>query len=396
MRLSRSWLPRLFLSLCLLTLAACPAWALTVAGKVVGPTGRPVAGAYISDGVSITVSASDGVFSLASQPDRLVALTAPTGYADGPRWWWPAQEAAQRSEFRLSQARLHPAGRLPLTVLSDPHLYGASAAPSWAGKLDPTIPMRAWQNTVAQVKALAPALTLVLGDLAMNADSCPPSHARLQMALASRAAAMLPAPWRACPGNHDVRYPDGRVDYSLWRQYLGPVRSLSFVGPVAVVLLDNPGLSTRPNGKPRSRGILPDQALTWLKAVLALLPPTTPLLVGSHYPLASPLAGVNPLYPHGAWWPGKSRTAWPARICATWTRTRCSSHAASGRAARLAALISGHLARLVQQLVLITAAAPPCSSPIGRAPRCAAAGGRGDMRLRPGELSSPAYLECRA
>ena len=106
---------------------------------------------------------------------------------------------------------------------------------------------------------------------------------------------MLPAPWRACPGNHDVRYHDGGVNYSLWREFLGPLRSLTFVGPVAVLLLDNPGISTRPDGKPRACAVLPDQALAWLKSVLALLPPGTPLLVGSHYPLASPLVGMNPL-----------------------------------------------------------------------------------------------------
>ncbi|MCF8043777.1 MAG: metallophosphoesterase, partial [Desulfarculaceae bacterium] len=230
-----------------------------------------------------------------TKPGRVVALTAPPGHADGPRWWWPAQQAAQVGRFRLSAARPQSQDRLPLAVVSDPHLYDADAAPTWSGKLDPTVPMRAWQNAASEIRSLGPALTLVLGDLAMDADHGKPPYARSQMTLARRAASMLPTPWRACPGNHDVRYSSSRVDYSLWRQFLGPVRSLTFVGPVAVLLLDNPGISTRPDGKPRECGIMPKEALAWLKSVLALLPPDTPILVGSHYPLASPLVGVNPL-----------------------------------------------------------------------------------------------------
>ena len=295
MRLRPAWAARPLLALLLLALAAAPSWALAVRGRVLDSQGRPLAGAYVSDGVGITASGPDGAFSLATEAGRVVALTAPPGHGDGPRWWWPAQQASGKGEFCLSAARPSRLGRLPLALLSDPHLYDAQAAPAWSGKLDPTVPMRAWQNAVSEIRSLPPALTLVLGDLAMDADHGKPPYARAQMKLAQRAAAMLPAPWRACPGNHDVRYQDGEVDYSLWREFLGPVRSLSFVGPVAVVLLDNPGISTRPDGKPRQCGILPDQALAWLKSVLALLPPDTPILVGSHYPLASPLVGVNPL-----------------------------------------------------------------------------------------------------
>jgi len=286
---------RLTAALLLLALAAAPAWALTVQGRVLDAQGRPLAGAYVSDGVGVVRSGPDGTFSLASEAGRVVALTAPPGHGDGPHWWWPVEQAAQKGEFHLSAGRTHSPNRLPLAVLSDPHLYDAQAAPAWSGKLDPTVPMRAWQSAAKQIGSLSPAIVLALGDLAMNADRGKPPYARAQMTLARRAAAMLPAPWRACPGNHDVRYAEGGVDYSLWREFLGPLRSLSFVGPVAVVLLDNTGLSTRPNGKPRPCGILPEQALAWLKSVLALLPPDTPLLVGSHYPLASPLVGVNPL-----------------------------------------------------------------------------------------------------
>lgn len=295
MRLKKSWAGRLLSALLLLALAAAPAWALTVQGRVLDAQGLPLAGAYVSDGIGVMRSGPDGAFRLVSDAGRVVALTAPPGHGDGTRWWWPAEEAARQGEFRLRAARAANPERLPLAVLSDPHLYDAQAAPAWSSQLDSTVPMRAWQGAAKAIGALNPALVLALGDMAMNADRGKQPYARAQMTLARRATDMLPAPWRACPGNHDVRYVDGAVDYSLWREFFGPVRSLSFAGPVAVLLLDNTGISTRPDGKPRPCGILPEQALAWLKSVLALLPPDTPLLVGSHYPLASPLVGVNPL-----------------------------------------------------------------------------------------------------
>ncbi|MBU1276135.1 MAG: metallophosphoesterase [Proteobacteria bacterium] len=295
MRLIRRLPARLLLGLLLVVLAAAPSLALTVQGRVVDAQGRPLAGAYLSDGVGIVATGPDGAFGLESQNGRVVALTAPPGHSAGLRWWWPAAEAARVGVFRLGAAPPQTPDRLRLVVVSDPHLYDAEAAPAWSGKLDPAVPMREWQRAAANMAAFGPSLVLALGDLAMDADHGGPEHARAQMALAARAAAMLPAPWRATPGNHDVRYTGGRVDSSLWREFLGPRRSLTFLGPVAVVLLDNPGLSTRPDGKPRTCGVLPDEALAWLKALLAMLPQDTPLLVGSHYPLASPLVGISPL-----------------------------------------------------------------------------------------------------
>ncbi len=287
--------PALLAGALLLLFAALPAWALTVQGRVLDQAGRPLAGAYLSDGVAMVVSGPDGAYSLETSEERLVALTAPPGYATGARWWWPAGQAARLGQLRLAAAPLKDPAHPRLVVLSDPHLYDAAAAPAWAGKLDPSVPLRTWRAVAGQVTTIKPDLTLLLGDLAMNADRGDTAYARSQLSLAARAAAQLSAPWRACPGNHDVRYGEGRVDRSLWRELLGPTRSLSFLGPVAVILLDNPGLSTLASGKPRPCGILPEEALTWLRAVAALLPPDTPIIVGSHYPLASPLVGAGPL-----------------------------------------------------------------------------------------------------
>jgi len=286
---------RLCVLLLLLALSAAPAWALTVAGRVVDGQGRPVAGALVSDGAGIVASGPDGAFSLASAPGRVVALTAPPGLAAPGRWWWPAAQAARLGVVRLAAAPPLPRDRLRLGIVSDPHLYAAGTAPSWAGKLDPARPLRVWRKAAERLREYRPHLVLVCGDLAMDADQGGEARARAQLELAARAMALLPAPWRAVPGNHDARYRGGRVDLSLWRRSMGPARGVFRLGPLAVILLDNLGASTQINGKPRSCGRLPRQALAWLAAALKLLPPETPLLVVSHYPLASPLAGANPL-----------------------------------------------------------------------------------------------------
>lgn len=385
MRLNRSpWsrlLPALLPVLLLVLLAAAPAWALTVQGRVLDASGRPLAGAYLSDGVGIVASGPDGAFSLESQEGRLVALTAPPGHGDGPRWWWPAEQAAQKGQFRLSAASMRDPAHPRLVVLSDPHLYDAQAAPAWANKLDPTAPLRTWQATAAEVAAFGPALTLVLGDLAMNADRGGPDYAWFQMKLAARAAALLPAPWRACPGNHDVRYGGGQVDNSLWRELLGPTRSLTFVGPVAVVLLDNPGLGARPDGKPRPCAVLPGETLAWLKALLALLPADTPLLVGSHYPLASPLVGVNPL--------GKGslvRASGPAGLALRNVDQNGAQALALLAARPLVAFISGHLHAFNQAVLL---GRPPLL--LVGAPALCGRWWQGDVKYGPVRFP-PAYL----
>ncbi|MBU4574132.1 MAG: carboxypeptidase-like regulatory domain-containing protein, partial [Desulfarculus sp.] len=66
MRLRPVWAARLLLALLLLAVTAAPAWALTVQGRVLDAQGRPLAGAYVSDGVGVVRSGPDGAFSLTS------------------------------------------------------------------------------------------------------------------------------------------------------------------------------------------------------------------------------------------------------------------------------------------------------------------------------------------
>jgi hypothetical protein len=297
LRFSLAWLV-LALSLCL----AWPAWGLDLAGRVVGPDGAGVAGALISDQVGVTRSDAQGGWRLSSQEGRIVSVTAPAGHGVSGLWWLPAP-AAQGRVWQLDPA---PApARLTLAILSDPHLTDPQALEAGCPPqpFPADLPMVAWRRAVSQAAQIKPDLTLVAGDLCLDADSVGSPCAQAQMSLAARAMALAPQPARAIPGNHDVTYPRtdqaqgaAPVDFTLWQEKLGPQRQVYLLGSLAVIMLDNTGRGRALNGRARSLGWLSPQALAWLEQVLAVLPQETPIIMVSHYPLSSPVVGANPLY----------------------------------------------------------------------------------------------------
>ncbi len=289
------------LALVAFLLLAPPAGAgdeLAIRGRVLAPDGSGVAGALVSDEFASVLSGPDGSFALASRPGRVAWLAAPPGWTPEGAWWWPADRAA-RGELVARLKPLPPRPGAPLALLSDPHRYAAEAPPKKPAEApDPARPLAVWRRLAGELAAARPDLTLLLGDLAADADKHDPAGAARQLDLAASALALLPAPARAIPGNHDALYQDARgwgVRLEPWRERLGPARHLVWYQGVAVILLDNLGHSVTPDGRPRACSLSPAQVLAWLRGVLALLPPETPLVVASHYPLLSPLAGQNPL-----------------------------------------------------------------------------------------------------
>ncbi len=276
---------------------AVAAQALTVSGRVLDEAGNGVAGAIISDEINAVASGPNGGFSLSTHKDRVVCIATPAGYAAPEKWWWPARQAAA-NKLNLQLKARQPASAPLVALISDPHLYDEQSGP-----VEYPVPahvarrpMEAWGRVTGELKTLSPALTIVAGDLCADADKGDKAHAKAQMAVAARALAGLPAPVRATPGNHDVRYLGGKVDRTLWRQTLGPVRQVFLLPGTAFILLDNVGLSQTTKGKPLSCGNLPDDALAWLRRVLGLIPNEYELYLVSHYPPATPIAGSNPLH----------------------------------------------------------------------------------------------------
>ncbi|MFZ5586449.1 MAG: metallophosphoesterase [Thermodesulfobacteriota bacterium] len=280
---------------------AAPAGALTVQGLARGPAGEPLAGALVSDGRAVAMSDAAGRFRLSTEPGRAVWVCPPAGFAPPEPGWWPAEQAAAgRLEIALAAQAPRPAYRAAL--LSDPHLLDALAPtvnyPPPPGGHD--LPLKVWRRVAGELHALRPDLTLVAGDLCMDGDEGDDAHAEAQLGLAARALAELPRPALAIPGNHDARYRDQAdppaVDLAPWRRHLGPERRAARLGPTVWIAWDNLGRGADAKGKPRALGATPDEALAWLEALLAHLDPATPLVLATHYPPASPLAGVNPLW----------------------------------------------------------------------------------------------------
>ena len=281
-------------AMALLLAAASAASALTLQGRVVDPQGRGVAGALLSDERAVVLSDRQGRFRLQTAPGRVVWVAAPAGWERPGRWWWRAREAAGPLRRLLLRPRNQDG---PIALLADPHLFDAGCAPPHYPRSPRMLrrPLRTWRAVAARLKALGPRLTVVAGDLCGNADRGDRSRAAAQMRVAARALAQLPRPARALPGNHDLRYPGGRPEPGLWRRHLGPVRHAYLFSDLAVIMLDNVAASTSTRGRWRSCGALGREALAWLRALLARLPRRLPLLVVTHYALASPLSGSNPL-----------------------------------------------------------------------------------------------------
>lgn len=292
----RRSLPAVALFALLLTWAAT-AYALTVSGRVLNENGQAVSGAVISDEITAVASGTDGGFSLETQPERVLSIASPVGYAAPEKWWWRAQDAAA-ADLSLRLTPRQTSNPRLVAFISDPHLFdettGLAKYPVSAHMA--SVPLEAWGRVAGELKKLAPVVTIVAGDLCADLDKGDETHAEAQIALAAKAMSQLPAPARAIPGNHDVRYGEGEARRNLWRKHMGPARQVYLLKGAALILLDNLGRGESSKGKPLSCGDLPDEALDWLRQVLALIPKDYQLYVVSHYPPLTPIAGSNPLH----------------------------------------------------------------------------------------------------
>ncbi len=264
---------------------------LRVWGRALDQRGRPLAGVLLSDGVNLAQSGRQGNLRLASGAGRVVWALAPAGWRVRGRWWWPAAQAAQR-KLTIRLAPWRPGPPYKLALLADPHLFRRP------GKAGPS-PQRArdgWLRAAARSRRLRPHLTVVLGDLAGEADKLTPQRGQAQLAWAAGWLRRLPKPWRALPGNHDLVLGTGDP-LAAWRRLLGPARHAFRVGRLLVVMLGNVGRCPDPAGRLQTCGRTSPAALAWLGRLLSHQRPQDPLIVLSHYPLLSPLDGAGPLGP---------------------------------------------------------------------------------------------------
>lgn len=287
----------LVFALCLLATAAWAGQTLSVSGRAVDQLGNPVEGLMVSDEFVVTLSGADGKFTLETEEGRVVWFAGPSGKAVQGRWWMPAQEAAAKPQELVLKETIES---LPVRIalISDPHLFDYATVPSYYD-LDQKAaekPLKAWKKAAKAIATSHAHLTIVLGDLCYDVDKGSPERAERQMKVGAEAASSLPKPWRAIPGNHDVRYGDDGVDYSFWRKHMGPMRHVYMIGGVAFIMLDNVALGRKPSGKPKNCGGMSRDSLEWLEEVMKQLPACMPVVLCTHFPLASAVTGANPLH----------------------------------------------------------------------------------------------------
>lgn len=152
------------------------------------------------------------------------------------------------------------------------------------------------ERMLAALAALDPAPDFILhtGDVIMDAWSQPDAaRVAAQWAVWRASAAKLPAPLRACLGNHDNWIGETR-DHARWRYQLRAMEELHLEQPWYAfeqggwrfLVLE----STRPlieNGKSLYAARLDPEQLEWFRGEVARTPATQPLVVCSHIPILS-------------------------------------------------------------------------------------------------------------
>jgi C terminal of Calcineurin-like phosphoesterase/Calcineurin-like phosphoesterase len=259
-----------------------------------GDPGIP--GVMVSNGHDVTVTGSDGAWSLPVEPGGSVFVIKP------PQW----------------ATRLSPAGVPAFSYLYEPH-----GSPRCLGTrfplVEPTGPLPASIDfplqrrqessefeallvTDTQPETLAE-LNYVRDDivaamLGVNGAAFGIHHGDVvadDMSLYPRYLGLLGStgiPWHHCPGNHDVNYaaPDDRHSRETWKCTFGPRHYAFHYGETTFFVLDN----VEYLGGGRYRGAFGHRQLQFVRSVLAHVPSDRLVVLSMHIPLVCGLDPANP------------------------------------------------------------------------------------------------------
>jgi hypothetical protein len=268
----------------LLALVASPIQAQRTAQGVVfndangngakDPGERPIPGVVVSNQVDIATTDSAGRYRLPADEKTLIFVSVPTDWqVAGP--WWRAVVGGGPIDFGL-RAEQQPRS-FRFIHASDPHI-------------DSSVVGRT-RRFIALADSIAPALTLLTGDLIRDAASQQEPRARGYFELFV-AEMKLRAPRWTVPGNHDhfgivrsrSRVPPTHplYDRGMYHQYLGPDYYSFNYGGVHFI-----GLNTIQPDDSAYYGGVDSLQLAWLTRDVEALPTTTPIVMFSHIPLTS-------------------------------------------------------------------------------------------------------------
>lgn len=269
----------------------------------VGYNGTPIPGVAVSDGISVTTTDEDGFWWLASDKrNGYVFISVPSNYEVDVVRTIPQFFAYLQEEENVTEQcdfNLYPAdnSRHRVIVFADVHLVDRVTDRSQFQRGF----MREITSYLAECRSeRIPTYCIALGDLSWDTywKSNNYNLANYLDDIQGLDCAVFSA-----PGNHDNDPSISGDDFRAagqFRQIIGPTDYSFNIGDIHYVMLDNV-IYTNPQGESGTShsyetGIT-DEKLAWLKADLALVDKSTPVVLGMHVPLyKSPAADGSSSY----------------------------------------------------------------------------------------------------
>jgi hypothetical protein len=251
------------------------------ANGILDPAERPLPGVVVSNQVDVTTTDAAGRNRLPGDETTIVFVSVPTDWRTvGSSWRLVASDDS--ISFGLRAQRQPRSFRF--IHASDPHIDAAHVAR-----------VRRFE---ALADSIAPALTLIAGDLIYDAMSQQEARARGFFELFLSEMKSLRTPYWTVPGNHDhfgiirsrSHVPETHALYNrgMYRLYMGPEYYSFNYGGVHFIGLD----TVQPDDSAYYGGVDSLQ-LAWLTRDVAAVPAATPIVMFSHIPLASGLETVS-------------------------------------------------------------------------------------------------------
>jgi UDP-2,3-diacylglucosamine pyrophosphatase LpxH len=248
-------------------------------GNLVVDEGEGVAGAVMSDGISVVRTDAAGRFSLPqNEGSRFVFLSTPNGTKPLAGWY---RAAGEGESVLFPLGTRDESGPLVFAQLSDIHFAPDPDAFSraFADREMAFLPDSTLDGLVAEINALEPDFVILTGDIIANAKGPGLAEVKSWFATVDQGfVSRLTPPVYAAVGNHDqVR--DPAVDKAVYEEHFGPTYYSFNMKGTHCVVLDPHQLS----GTAQIYTVSAAQ-LEWLRQDLAYVDANAPILVFCHEP----------------------------------------------------------------------------------------------------------------
>lgn len=241
---------------------------------------RGIAGVPVSNQDTVVVTDASGAYRLPRGKSGIVFVSVPDGYRSAGQFWRAA--SASTIDFALVTAPR-------VTSFSFIHASDTHIAPAVLART---------QRFRALADSIAPAFTLITGDLVRDALRVGEAEATGYYDLFGAEIGKFAQPVYTVPGNHEnfgIERTLSKVDAShplfaraMYHKYRGPDYYSFTYGGVHFV-----GLNTVDIDDQWYYGHVDDAQLKWLRLDLAAIPPTMPVVTFNHIPFFTAVETIN-------------------------------------------------------------------------------------------------------